>query len=78
MVEHRASKRYKHFVETFIFYQSIFENTGDLNSILQLPYPLYKDIILKQVEEKKREKKELDAKMKNKQITVPTRKGPIK
>lgn len=56
MVEKRASKHYQSFIETFIFYQSIFNGTGDLNSILNLPYPLYRDIILAQVKEKKRER----------------------
>jgi hypothetical protein len=32
-------------------------------SILEMPYPLYTDIILKQIEEKKREKKQYDQKM---------------
>jgi len=41
----------------------LFENSGDLVSILNLPYPLYNDLILKQVEEKKREKKLYDQKM---------------
>jgi len=41
----------------------MFDNTGDLNSILNLPYPLYNDIILKQIEEKKKEKKVHDENM---------------
>ena len=32
-------------------------------TILEMPYPLYNDIILKQIEEKKREKKQYDQKM---------------
>lgn len=63
LVEERASKYYKNFVDTFIFYQAIFEGSGDLNSILTLPYPLYKDIILAQVEEEKRKKKVMDSKL---------------
>ena len=65
-MEGRASKHYKYFVDTFIFYQSLFKGGGDLKSILELPYPLYKDIILAQVEEKKREKKALDIRLKRK------------
>ena len=57
MVKERAPKNYKFFVDTFILYQNLFENTGDLNSLLNLPYPLFNDIILKQIAEKKREKK---------------------
>ena len=56
----RASKHYKYFIDTFIFYQNLFDNSGNLESMLNLPYPLYKDVILAQVEEKKRQKKEID------------------
>lgn len=66
LVPERASKHYKYFIDTFIFYQSIFDNSGDLHNMLNLPYPLYKDVILAQVEEKKREKKELDKQLKKK------------
>jgi len=62
-VEGRAAKNYKYFVDTFILYQTLFENGGDPVSILSLPYPLYNDIILKQIDEKKREKKMYDQKM---------------
>ena len=63
MVEGRAAKSYKYFVDTFLLYQTLFENGGDPMSILDMPYPLYNDIILKQIEEKKREKKQYDQKM---------------
>jgi SMC interacting uncharacterized protein involved in chromosome segregation len=63
LVEGRASKSYKYFVETFLLYQTLFENAGDPMSILNMPYPLYNDIILKQIEEKKREKTKYDQKM---------------
>lgn len=64
----RASKHYNYFIDTFLLYQSIFDNTGDLVSILNLPYPLYHDVILKQVEEKKKEKSKIDQKLKNQKI----------
>ena len=63
LVEGRASKSYKYFIDTFLLYQTLFENGGDLMTILEMPYPLYNDIILKQIEEKKREKKQYDQKM---------------
>jgi hypothetical protein len=67
-VQGRASKHYNYFIDTFLLYQSIFDNTGDLVSILNLPYPLYHDVILKQVEEKKKEKSKIDQKLKNQKI----------
>jgi hypothetical protein len=63
LVEGRASRAYKYFVDTFLLYQALFENAGDPASILSLPYPLYNDIILKQIEEKKKEKQKHDQKM---------------
>ena len=69
MVEGRASKNYKYFVDTFILYQTLFENCGDPLSLLLLPYPLFNDIILKQIAEKKREKKVYDQKMQQMKTT---------
>jgi hypothetical protein len=65
LVEGRALKNYKYFVDTFLLYQALFENSGDLYSLLHLPYPLYNDVILKQIDEKKREKRVIDEKMRN-------------
>ncbi len=59
MVQGRASKHYNYFIETFLLYQQLFDNTGDLSSVLNLPYPLFHDIILKQIDEKQREKQKL-------------------
>ncbi len=69
MVEGRAAKSYKNFVDTFLLYQAIFENSGDLLSILELPYPLYVDVILKQIEEKKREKQLLKQKLRQSELS---------
>ncbi len=57
MVQERASKHYNYFVDTFIFYQNLFNSSGDLYSILNLPVSLYRDTILAQVQEKKKEQK---------------------
>jgi hypothetical protein len=46
-----------------LLYQTLFENGGDPANLLSLPYPLYNDIILKQIEEKKKEKKLYEQKM---------------
>lgn len=78
MVPERASKHYKNFVDKFLFYQMLFENGGNLFDILHLPYPLFEDVILKQVAAKKKEKKELDNKLRNKSRTANHRKAPTK
>jgi hypothetical protein len=59
MIEGRADAYYKQFIDNFIIYQSLFENSGSINDILETPYPLYIDIILAQVEEEKRKRKHL-------------------
>ena len=61
-MEERASKSYKSFIDSFLLYQALFEGSGDLRALLQLPYPLYSDVILRQIEEKRKEKKRLDEK----------------
>jgi len=76
-VEGRAAKNYKYFIDTFILYQTLFENSGDPLSLLDIPYPLYNDIILKQIGEKKREKKLYDQKMQNIN-TKASKKAPIR
>lgn len=50
-------------METFILWQKLFDNHGDLHSVLTMPYPFFHDIILKQVEEKRAEKKRLEEAM---------------
>ena len=60
MIENRASDAYKNFVDIFIFYQQLFDNSGSISDILNMPYPLFSDIILAQVKEKKEEQKRLD------------------
>jgi len=77
-VEGRAAKNYKYFVDTFILYQTLFENGGDPMSLLELPYPLYNDIILKQIAEKKREKKAYDQKMSQMNAKTSKKSQPIK
>jgi len=77
-VEGRAAKNYKYFVDTFILYQTLFENGGDPMSLLELPYPLYNDIILKQIAEKKRERKAYDQKMRQMNAKTSKKSQPIK
>jgi hypothetical protein len=43
-----------------LFYQNLFDSAGDILSIMALPYPLYRDIMLAQLEEKKRLKKKME------------------
>ncbi len=59
-----ALKSYNFFIETFLYYQRLFEYSGTIESILSMPYCLYNDLIIQQVKMKKKEIKERDDKMK--------------
>jgi len=60
LIENRASDAYKNFIDIFIFYQQLFDNSGSISDILNMPYPLFSDIILAQVKEKKEEYKRME------------------
>lgn len=55
LVEKRSSREYDNFVDSFIIYQTLFNGAGDLTSILNLPLPLYRDIVVAQIKEKKKD-----------------------
>jgi len=57
----QSDSSYKFFIETFLYYQRLFEYGGSIESVLEMPYCLYNDIILEQI---KLKKKELDIKQK--------------
>jgi hypothetical protein len=41
-------------------YQRLFDYSGTIQDILELPYSIYNDVILNQIKLKKKEKEELD------------------
>jgi hypothetical protein len=51
-------QNYRFFIETFLYYQRLFEYSGDINSVLEMPYCLYNDLIVEQVKLKKKEVKD--------------------
>lgn len=59
-------KKYKYFIDLFLIDKKIFDswNPSDVVWLSELPYPLYNDLILSQYEEKKKEKKALDERLK--------------
>jgi hypothetical protein len=61
LIENRANLAYNHFIDTFIFYQGLFNNSGSLGDILNMPYPFFTDIILAQVKEKKNQQKQYES-----------------
>lgn len=43
-----------------MLYQRLFEYSGTVDDILELPYSIYNDLILTQIKFKKKEKEEMD------------------
>ena len=52
--EIRAKKYYDYFVDQFIVYQELNNHSGDISSVLQLPYCIFRDLITKQVIDRKK------------------------
>lgn len=51
---------YDNFINTFLLYQRLFDYSGSVDDILELPYCMYNDIILNQIKIKQKEKEELE------------------
>jgi hypothetical protein len=66
-VEQAAEKVYNSFIEELLNYQQIFNHTGDLYNILQLPYPLFRDIVKAQHIRNKKKKNNSNSN----QLTIP-------
>jgi hypothetical protein len=50
-----STKSYNFFIESFLYYQRLFEYGGSIESVLDMPYCLYNDLILEQIKLKKKE-----------------------
>lgn len=53
-----VEKTYNFTIETLLYYQRLFEYSGDIVQLLSLPYNMFQDLILKQIELKKKEEKQ--------------------
>ena len=53
-----VEKNYNFYIETLLYYIRISEYNGTVLDLLQLPYNLFQDLILKQIELKKKELEE--------------------
>lgn len=63
-VRDEAKKTYDLYIDTVIQYQKLFKYTGDIQSILNLPYPLLQDLILAKIKENKVDRESIE-KLKN-------------
>lgn len=55
-------RAYNSFIETFLYFTRLYEYGGGwtIDSVLDLPYCLYNDIIIKQIKQRKAEIKEVE------------------
>lgn len=60
MQDNRASKAYKNFVEVVCVYMDAFEGIVSMEDILNTPYPLFYDVLIKQLERKKKRQDRLN------------------
>lgn len=60
MQDNRASKSYKNFTEVVCAYFDAFGGLISMDEILNTPYPLFYDVLLKQFERKKKQKEKID------------------
>lgn len=59
-IEVEAEKSYNFYVELLLKFEKIFNYSLDIDSILNLPYCLFQDIIIRGSEKKKKANKEAD------------------
>jgi len=60
MQVNRASKSYKDFVEVVCAYYDVFGGLVSMEDVLNTPYPLFYDVLIKQFERKKKQKEKID------------------
>ena len=60
LVENRCEKYIKNIIETFIYIEALSEGPINYTSLLELPYPLFKQLVIGKTKEKERQKKELE------------------
>ena len=75
LVEKPWEKSYNYLVDLFVQMRGLFEHMSpsDLYLMSELPYPLFNDILLKQIEENKKQQQRLNE-LKSKQSTNVVRK----
>ena len=60
MVTGAASKSYKNFIDIICAYYDMFEGLISINEVLQTPYPLFQDVIEKQIQRKKKQREKIE------------------
>jgi hypothetical protein len=62
LVENSWKKNYDYFVDLFVQVKELYEHMTlvDIISLSEIPYPVFNDVVLRQIEGNKREKKRLE------------------
>jgi hypothetical protein len=55
-----GNRAYFNFIENVLYYQRIFEYSGNIIELMELPYCLFQDLILQQIKLKKKENQEIE------------------
>lgn len=76
MVENPQEKSYNYFIDSFVQIRNLFEQLtpSDICILCEMPFPVFNNIILKQIEENKAQQKRLES-IKNKTQQHIRRKG---
>jgi len=62
LVENSWKKNYDYFIQLFVQIKELYEHTTliDIIQLSELPYPVFNDIIMKQLDENKNQQKKLE------------------
>jgi len=66
-----AKETYDFYIETIIQFQKLFNHSGSIQSLLNLPYCLFQDLIVAKIKDQQEEKKRIE-KLKNKTNNMVT------
>lgn len=69
--EDEAKETYNYYIDTIIQFQKLFNYAGSIQSLLDLPYPLFQDLIVAKIRDQQAEKDKIE-KLKNKGQQVVT------
>ncbi len=64
-----AKEYYDFYIDTILQFQKLFSYTGSIQSVLELPYCLFQDLIVAKIKDQKASKEKVD-KMKNKNTNM--------
>lgn len=69
--EDEAKETYQYYIDTIIQFQKLFSYAGSIQSLLDLPYPLFQDLIVAKIKDQQAEKERI-GKLKQKTQNVVT------